>query len=73
MLHDPGRLLTRARGLAVEPDQRRRFAYPVADADDALRWVRSLYLPGSSPRRIRAAQRHPSMLDFQRVGLRGPE
>lgn len=56
MLHDLRRLLTH-RGLAVESAERRRFAYPLPDTDDALRWVRLLYLPGSSPRRIRAAQR----------------
>jgi SAM-dependent methyltransferase len=56
VLHDPQRLLTRA-GLADVTDQRRRFAYPLAETDDALRWVRSLYLPGVAPRRIRAAQR----------------
>jgi hypothetical protein len=38
----------------MESDDRRRFASRLADADDALRWVRSLYLPGVSPRRIRA-------------------
>jgi hypothetical protein len=56
VLHDPRRLLTRA-GLADVTDQRRRFAYPLAETDDALRWVRSLYRPGVAPRRIRAAQR----------------
>jgi hypothetical protein len=56
VLHDPRRLLT-CHGLAVESDERRRFTYPLAETDDALQWVRSLYLPGVPPRRIRAAQR----------------
>ena len=57
MLHDPRRLLTPPAGSPWNPTNGRRFAYPLADTDDALRWVRSLYLPGGSPRRIRAAQR----------------
>jgi hypothetical protein len=53
---DPRRLLTRA-GLAVESDERSRFVYPLVETDDADRWVRSLYLPGVAPRRLRAAHR----------------
>jgi SAM-dependent methyltransferase len=56
VLYDPHELLTRA-GLAVVSDERCRFAYRLAEPDDALRWVRSLYLPDVSPRRIGAAQR----------------
>ena len=56
VLHDPRRLLA-CHGLAVESDERCRFTYPLAETDDALQWVRSLYLPGVPPRRIRAAQR----------------
>jgi SAM-dependent methyltransferase len=56
VLHDPRRLLTGV-GLAVESDERCRFRYPLTETDDALRWVRSLYLPDASPRRLRAAHR----------------
>ncbi|MGH9110924.1 MAG: nitrate/nitrite transporter NrtS [Acidimicrobiales bacterium] len=56
VLHDPQRPLARA-GLTVASDERRRFAYPLIEPEDALRWVRSLYLPIVSPRRLRAAQR----------------
>jgi SAM-dependent methyltransferase len=54
-LHDPRRLLTRA-GLAVVSDERRRFVYPLAEPDDGLLLVRSLYLPGLTPRRHLSAE-----------------
>jgi hypothetical protein len=54
MFHDPRWLLTLAAGSPWNPTNGRRFAYRRTDADDALWWVRSLYLPAVSPRRIRA-------------------
>jgi hypothetical protein len=56
VLRDPRRLLTGA-GLAVASDERCQFVYPLGETDDADRWVRSLYLPGVAPRRLRAAHR----------------
>jgi hypothetical protein len=53
VLHDPRRLFTRA-GLAVTSDERRRFAYALAEPDDGLLFVRLLYLPGLTPRRQHA-------------------
>jgi SAM-dependent methyltransferase len=56
VLADPRPLLAPA-GLTVVSADRRRFAYPLAEPGDTLLWVRSLYLPGLDPRRLRAAQR----------------
>ena len=56
VLHDVQRLLSGA-GLTVVSDEGRRFAYPLVEPDDGLRWVRSLYLPNVPPRRQHAAQR----------------
>ncbi len=55
-LADPRPLLAPA-GLTLVSADRRRFAYPLARPGDARLWVRSLYLPGLDPRRLRAAQR----------------
>jgi SAM-dependent methyltransferase len=56
VLADPRPLLASA-GLTVVSADRRRFAYPLAEPGDARLWVRSLYLPGLDPRRLRAAHR----------------
>ncbi len=56
VLHDPRGLFTRA-GLTVTSDQRRRFAYALAEPNDGLLFVRSLYLPSLTRRRQHAAQR----------------
>jgi SAM-dependent methyltransferase len=46
-----------SRGLRVEADERRRFPVRFADGADTDRFVASLYLPGSAPRRMEAARR----------------
>jgi SAM-dependent methyltransferase len=56
VLADPRPLLAPA-GLTVVSADRRRFTYPLTEPGDTLLWVRSLYLPGLNPRRLRAAQR----------------
>jgi SAM-dependent methyltransferase len=56
VLADPRPLLASA-GLTLVSADRRRFAYPLAEPGDARLWIRSLYLPGLDPRRLRAAQR----------------
>jgi hypothetical protein len=56
VLADPRSLLAPA-GLTVVSADRRRFTYPLTEPGDTLMWVRSLYLPGLNPRRLRAAQR----------------
>jgi SAM-dependent methyltransferase len=43
-------------GLRLVTDDRRRFAYPLATAADAEVFLASLYLPGLSARRYRAAR-----------------
>ncbi|MGH9229994.1 MAG: class I SAM-dependent methyltransferase [Acidimicrobiales bacterium] len=55
VLANPRPLLAPA-GLTLVAADRRRFAYPLAEPGDARLWVRSLYLPGLDPRRLRAAQ-----------------
>jgi SAM-dependent methyltransferase len=54
VLDDPRGLLAPA-GLTVVGAERRRFAYPLTGPDDALRWMRSLYLPGLDRHRWQAA------------------
>jgi SAM-dependent methyltransferase len=56
VLADPRPLLAPA-GLTVVSADRRRFAAPLAEPGDARLLVRSLYLPGLDPRRLRTAQR----------------
>lgn len=56
VLDDPAHLLSGA-GLTVVSVDERRFVYPLSEPEDALRWVRSLYLPDLGRRRCRAAQR----------------
>jgi hypothetical protein len=46
-----------AAGLDAVSAQRRRFAYPLTGPDTSAQLIRSLYLPGLKPRRLRAAQR----------------
>jgi SAM-dependent methyltransferase len=46
-----------AAGLTLVSADRRRFAYPLTEPGDGLRWLRSLYLPGLDAHRWRAAQR----------------
>lgn len=56
VVDDPQTLLATA-GLHVVSDERRRFVHRLANPHDAELLVRSLYLPGLGPRRLRAAQR----------------
>jgi SAM-dependent methyltransferase len=56
VLDDPRPLLTAA-GLRVVSDERRRFTHPLASADAADQFIRSLYLPRIEPHRLHAAQR----------------
>lgn len=43
--------------LTLVGDERRRFVFRMGDAEDADSFVESLYLPGVSERRVRAARR----------------
>lgn len=65
---NPRPLVTRA-GLTLVSAERRRFAYPLTNRDDALRWLRSLYLPGVEPRRWRAAQRVTQQWIGSNIGI----
>jgi SAM-dependent methyltransferase len=56
LLDDPLPPITAA-GLTLVSADRRRFAYPLTGPSDAVRWLRSLYLPGLDAHRWRAAQR----------------
>lgn len=68
VLWHPRPLLTRA-GLSVVRSERRRFAYPLTSPDDGLRWVRSLYLPGLNPRRVRAAKQVTQRWSGSSIGI----
>ncbi len=56
LLGDPLPLITAA-SLTVVSADRRRFAYPLTEPGDGLRWLRSLYLPNLEAARWRAALR----------------
>ncbi|GAB3657725.1 class I SAM-dependent methyltransferase [Glycomyces tarimensis] len=55
-LREPSRLFARA-GLTLVSDQRRRFGYRFAERADVDAFLASMYLPGVSRRRLRAARR----------------
>ena len=61
--------LLRAAGLRPVHDERRRFDLPLADRGDAERLIASLYLPGVSQRRQRAAVRALTRLTGSGRGL----
>jgi SAM-dependent methyltransferase len=66
-----GRLTTllRSAGLAVTADVRRRFVYPMQTSVDADLVLASLYLPGLTQRRYRAARSYMRTLARARVSL----
>ena len=55
-LGHPGSVFA-AHGLTVRDDTRRRFSYPLRDADAGRTLVRSLYLPDVDETRVNAAVR----------------
>lgn len=59
----------RRHGLKVLADDRRRFAYPLANPDAANRFVDSLYLPGVPTHRAHAARRVASVLVGREIGI----
>lgn len=56
-------------GLAVERDEARRFERPLAEAEDADRFVASWYLPGVPPQRVAAAQARARSLAPTNIGI----
>lgn len=46
-----------SRGLTVTSDERRTFSLPITSEPEIVELLHSLYLPGSSPRRLRRAAR----------------
>jgi SAM-dependent methyltransferase len=68
VLADPVSVLGAAE-LAIVSADWRRFAYPLAEPGDARLWVRSLYLPGLDPRRLRAAERIARGWVGSRIGI----
>ncbi|MDJ0346593.1 hypothetical protein QMK19_36845 [Streptomyces sp. H10-C2] len=65
-------LLLGAAGLRLADDRKRRFAYPLRTPADADLLLSSLYLPGISPARLRAARRWLHALAAAHVALPVP-
>jgi SAM-dependent methyltransferase len=64
----PANPLARA-GFMLVSDERRRFRYPVGIPGAGVMFVRSLYLPGAPPRRVRAAARTAERWAGKELGL----
>lgn len=67
-LREPAGMLSRA-GLTLVADERRRFTCTVSSPAVGLACMRSLYLPGQSPRRLAAAMRVAEGWVGQQIGL----